>query len=133
VQPWVHRHRWDLGLAVWAASWFAVAGFVFVQVRSIGDLSDSLVTAGRALHGTADGLGQIESTVEGLPFVGQIVGIDRIQESLRIAGNEARASARDARSSVETLAWLLAVITGLVPTLPLVALRLAFFGRLPAT
>jgi hypothetical protein len=133
VQRWVHDHRWDLGLAVWAAAWFAVAAFVFVQVRAIGELSDSLVVAAQALHGTADGLGQIESTVEALPFVGQVGGIDRIQRSLRQAGNEARASARDARSSVQTLAWLLAVITGLVPTLPLLALRLAFHGRLPAT
>ena len=132
MHRWLRRHRFDLGLAVWAATWFVVAGFVFVEVRAIGELSDSLVDASRALRGTADGLGQIEREVEALPFVGQIAGVDRIQRSLRVAANDARASAREARASVTRLAWLLAVITGLVPTLPLLALRLAFHGRLPA-
>ena len=130
---WINRHRWDLALAVWAAAWLTVAAFVFVQVRAIGELSDSLVDASRALRGSADGIGQLEREVESLPLVGEIEGVDTIQRTLRVAANDARASAREARSAVTTLAWLLAAITGLVPTLPLLALRLALHGRLPAT
>lgn len=122
--------RYDIALGVWAAVWVAVATIVFFQVQAIGEVSESLVTAGRGLDRTADGLAQIESTVEGLPFVGQIRDLDEVQERLREAAVEARATARDARESVTGLAWLLAAITGLVPTLPLLALRLALRGKL---
>lgn len=122
--------RYDIALAVWAAVWIALGAVVFDQVRSIGDLANSLVTAGRALDGTADGLNQIGGAIDDIPFVDDVAELEEIERRVRAGAQEARATARDARAGAERLAWILAAITALVPTVPLLALRLALGAKL---
>src|SRR5688572_27890415 len=82
----------DLVVAVWAIVWIALGFVVVREVRQLGDLSDTVVTAGTALdqtgdglRGTSDGLREVQRAlqiVESLPFVGR-----EIEENIKGAAD----------------------------------------------
>lgn len=111
---------YDLGLALWAAGWVVMGALVYDNVRGLAELSVPVIKASRALEETAEGLDRVAS----IPLVGDAANLDAIKVRVREAAAGARASARDSRENVRTLAWLLGVSIALVPTLPLLAIYL---------
>ncbi len=109
---------YDVGLAIWALVWIGMGFFVHENVRGLAELSVPVVKASRALDETAEGLDRISS----IPLIGDAANLDAIRARVREAGVEARASARESRENVRTLAWLLGISIALVPTLPLLAI-----------
>ncbi len=109
---------YDLLLLVWAGIWLAMGALVYDNVRGLGELSVPVIKASRALDETAKGLDSISS----IPLIGDAANLDAIRARVAEAGREARASARESRENVRTLAWLLGISIALVPTLPLLVL-----------
>ncbi|MEP7334596.1 MAG: hypothetical protein ABI717_02340 [Actinomycetota bacterium] len=109
---------YDVGLAIWALVWIGMGFFVYENVRGLAELSVPVIKASRALDETAEGLDRISS----IPLIGDAANLDAIKARVREVGMEARASARESRENVRTLAWLLGISIALVPTLPLLAI-----------
>lgn len=114
-----HDHRLpDLALAAWVLVWAALAIAVFQEVRGLRDVSTTLIETGQAVDRT----GRALQTLGDVPFVGREVrGYAR---EVRQAGRSAQRSGRSSKGHIETLSILLAVVVGLVPTVPVLALYL---------
>jgi hypothetical protein len=112
------RHALDALLVAWVAAWIVLGVVVGREVQGLETLSDTTVTAGRALETAGQALGGIAD----VPIVGENVRelADRTQE----AGRSAVASGRESRDSIHDLSILLAVAIGLVPSVPYVLLYL---------
>jgi hypothetical protein len=124
-------NRWlaDFAVVVWAALWAGLAVAVYYEVHGLRDVSDTLVQTGRAVDSTGKAL----QAVAGVPFVGGKVS--GYADEVRRAGRSAVKSGRSSRKHIDKLSILLAVVTGVVPTVPViaayVALRRAFAHRVP--
>ena len=115
---------YDAAIVTWAVLWAVIGLLVWDSVRGLGELSDTVVTSARALDQTEDALAQIEDTVEGLPFVGEIADLEKLRKSVRQTAREARASGRSSREDIRRLALLLGISVAVAPTLPAIALYL---------
>jgi hypothetical protein len=112
------RHVLDALLVAWVAAWIALGVVVGREVQGLETLSETTVTAGRALETAGQALGGIAD----VPIVGENVRelADRTEE----AGRSAVVSGRESRDSIHDLSILLAVAIGLVPSVPYVLLYL---------
>jgi hypothetical protein len=116
----------DVAVVIWTALWIGLAVAVYYEVHGLRDVSDTLVQTGRAVDST----GQALEAVAGVPFVG-----DKVRgyaQEVRRAGRSAVKSGRSSRDHIDSLSVLLAVVTGLVPTAPVIAAYISlrrFFRR----
>jgi hypothetical protein len=108
----------DLLVLAWVAAWIVVAIAVAHEVGRLRDLSTTVVKAGIAVRSTGDALESLTS----LPFVGG--RIRPVATEVRAAGQSAVLSGRETRNSVNNLSTLLGLVSGLAPTLPLLAVYL---------
>jgi hypothetical protein len=108
----------DALVTAWVAAWIVVAFAVAHEVGRLRDLSDTVVKAGVAVRTTGGALDSLRS----LPFVGGRVGVVAVE--VRAAGQSAVVSGRETRNSVSNLSTLLGLVSGLAPTLPLLAVYL---------
>ncbi len=108
----------DVGVVVWAAVWLALAVMTAVEVRSLRQLSTTLVRSSDVLADTADVLASIED----VPVLGSRV--KDVQASVRTAAESTRESGLDSRDSIKDLSILLGVLIFLVPFLPVLFLYL---------
>ncbi|HEX9411687.1 MAG TPA: hypothetical protein VF986_08350 [Actinomycetota bacterium] len=110
----------DAGLVVWMVAWVVLGIAIGREVRHLTRLSDTVVTAGRAVQET----GQALQTLEGVPFVGgRIAALDR---RIQAAGRSAVVSGEESRASIGNLAVLLTVTIAVIPTVPILALYAPF-------
>lgn len=116
------RHHVTIGRAfwllavIWCGVWVWLGTQVAAEVRGLTQLSDTVVSAGRAAEASADALEQ----VGGLPLVGE-----RVEEPVRRvreAGRDAVASGRASRDSAENLSLLLGVAIAVIPCTPVLLL-----------
>lgn len=105
----------DAAIAGWLIAWIVMGVQVGREVRSLGDLSDTAVLAGRAIEQTADVLDQIGR----IPIVGTPVG--DLADSIRQTGRSARQNGAASRDDVNDLSVLLGLSIALIPTIPLAA------------
>jgi hypothetical protein len=107
-----------LGLFVvaWTIVWIFMGIWTRHEVRTLHQLSDTVIQSGSAVKQTGDALQGLRS----LPFVGGDVA--RVGRNVSAAGISARRSGRSSRSAVSRLALLLGVAIALVPTVPMLAL-----------
>lgn len=108
----------DVGVVLWAAVWLALAVMTATEVRSLRQLSTTLVRSSDVLADTADVLGSIED----VPVLGSRV--KDVQASVRTAAESTRASGLESRDSIKDLSILLGVLIFLVPFLPVLFLYL---------
>jgi hypothetical protein len=110
----------DALLVAWIILWIWMGIAVGREVSNLGTLSDTVVTAGRAVQDT----GRALQGLEGLPFVGN--RITEIERRISDAGASAVASGEQSRDAVGDLAVLLAFSVGVIPSVPILALYLPF-------
>jgi hypothetical protein len=108
----------NIGLAIWAAFWIAVATYTAYEVAALRNLSHTVVKAGAATESTGHALAAIGH----LPFVGGQIA--HLSAQAIAAGASARASGASTASTVDHLAVLLGIAIALIPTVPLLALYL---------
>jgi hypothetical protein len=130
----------DLVVATWVVVWVVLGLVVIREVRQLEDLSDTVVTAGKALDQTGDGLrGTSEGlreahralqVIESLPFVGREIeenlegaadSLDEIAQEVEQTASSAQVSGRSSKDSVQDLSIVLGLAVALVPTLTLLA------------
>jgi hypothetical protein len=111
-------HLIDGFVIIWIAACIALGVVVFREVHELTALSDTLVTAGRAIEDTTEALVPLED----LPFVGGEIRelIDRADETAR----NAQASGRLTREQIERSSLLLGLSVAIIPTVPLLAFYL---------
>jgi hypothetical protein len=110
------RYLPDIALVLWAAVWAALAVAVFHEVRGLRDVSNTLVQTGHAVDRT----GRALEALGDVPIFGE--RIRGYATEVRQAGRSAERSGRSSKDHIESLAVLLAVVIGLVPTVPVFAL-----------
>jgi hypothetical protein len=103
-------------VVVWTVVWILMGIWTQREVRTLRQLSTTVITSGRAVKQTGDALQGLSS----IPFVGGDVG--RVGRQVSAAGIDARRSGRSSRTAVDNLATLLGVSIALVPTVPMIAL-----------
>lgn len=108
----------DVSVFVWAAVWLALAVVTGLEVRSLRQLSTTLVRSSDVLADTADVLAAIED----IPVVGSRV--EDVQVSVRSAADSTRESGFQSRDNIKDLSILLGVLIFLVPLLPVLFLYL---------
>lgn len=108
----------DVGVALWAAIWLGLAFITASEVRSLSQLSTSLVRSSDVLADTADVLASIED----VPVLGDRV--KDVQASVRTAAESTRESGLQSRDNIKDLSLLLGVLIFLVPFLPVLFLYL---------
>jgi hypothetical protein len=110
--------RLNVGLAIWAAFWIAIAAYTAYEVAALRSLSQTVVKAGAATESTGHAL----AAVGHLPFVGG--RISQLAAQAVAAGASARASGASTATTIDQLAVLLGIAIALIPTVPLLALYL---------
>jgi len=110
----------DAALALWVVAWIVIALLVGHEVGNLRTLSDTVVSAGRALEQT----GRALHSLDGLPFVGD--RLRPVEARVNRAAAQAVRSGRSSRSSISNLSVLLALSIALIPTVPLIALYAPF-------
>lgn len=108
----------DVAVVAWAGIWLALAVVTAIEVRSLRQLSTTLVRSSEVLADTADVLAAIED----IPVVGSRV--KDVQSSVRTAAESTRESGFQSRDNIKDLSILLGVLIFLVPLLPVVFLYL---------
>jgi hypothetical protein len=103
-------------VVVWTVVWILMGIWTQREVRTLRQLSTTVITSGRAVQQTGDALQGLSS----IPLVGGDVG--RVGRQVSAAGIDARRSGRSSRTAVDNLATLLGVSIALVPTVPMIAL-----------
>lgn len=103
-------------VVVWTVVWVLMGIWTQREVRTLRQLSTTVITSGAAVKQTGDALQGLSS----IPFVGSDVG--RVGRQVSAAGVDARRSGRSSRTAVDNLATLLGVSIALVPTVPMIAL-----------
>ena len=105
------------GLAVlWTLLWVVIGYLVYHEVSALTSLSNTVVTAGRALDETAATL----AAVSDIPLIGGRIG-DLAQQAHRTAVS-AVANGRESRGDIRNLAVLLGIAVAAAPTTPLLVL-----------
>lgn len=114
----------DAGVVLFVLASIGIAVWVYGEIREVRSLASTLATTGRGLERAGD-------AVQGLP---DVVGgeIQQLGTDAKTAGQEAQASARDTRDSLNTISILAGVAIALLPTaavlLVYVPMRLALRG-----
>jgi len=103
-------------VVLWTVLWIFMGIWTRREVQTLRQLSNTVIQSGAAVKETGDALQGLQS----IPFVGGDVG--RVGRRVSIAGVDARRSGRSSRSAVDSLATLLGVAIGVVPTVPMIAL-----------
>jgi hypothetical protein len=106
----------DAALVVWTVAWLVVGLVVARQVRSLTELSSTVVAGGQVLRATGDELSALSS----VPFVGDQIG--SVGRQVDDAADRAITSGRDSAARVKSLSALLGFAIALIPTVPLVVL-----------
>ena len=106
----------DAVVLAWVAAWIVIGILVADEVRNLRQLSDTVVTAGKAIETTGRALGPLGR----LPLVGDQVS--RVRGQIEAAGRSAAASGTASRGSIDRLSVLLAVSIILIPSVPMVAI-----------
>jgi hypothetical protein len=122
-----------LGLFVvlWTVVWVVLGVWTKHEVRTLRQLSTTVIQSGVAVRQTGNALQGLRS----VPFVGGDVA--RIGRQVSVAGGNAQRSGRSSRSAVDGLSTLLGVAIAVVPTVPMLVLfavtwRLSRPRELPA-
>lgn len=102
----------DVAVALWAAIWLALAILTALEVRSLRQLSTTLVRSSDVLADTADVLASIED----VPVIGSRV--EQVEDSVRTAAESTRTSGLESRNNIKDLSILLGVLIFLIPLLP---------------
>lgn len=108
----------DLGLLLWIAGWIYVAVAVGLDVRSLGQLTSTLRSAGSAVTSA----GHAASALGNVPFVGHSIG--KLGQQVVRAGNNTQSTARYTGRSVRHLSLLLPIVIALVPIVPVLLVYL---------
>lgn len=108
----------DVGVVAWAAIWLALGIVTAMEVRSLRQLSTTLVRSSDVLADTADVLAAIED----IPVVGSQV--EDVKASVRTAADSTRESGLASRENIKDLSLLLGVLIFLIPLLPVLFLYL---------
>ena len=103
-------------VVIWTVVWILMGIWTQREVRTLRQLSTTVIKSGGAVKQTGDALQSLSS----IPLVGGDVG--RIGRQVSAAGIDARRSGRSSRTAVDNLARLLGVSIALVPTVPMIAL-----------
>ena len=103
-------------VAAWTVVWILMGIWTRHEVRTLRQLSNTVIQSGGAVKQTGDALQGLRS----IPFVGGEVS--RVGRQVSAAGVDARRSGRSSLSAVDDLATLLGVAIALVPTVPMIAL-----------
>ena len=101
---------------LWTAVWILMGIWTRHEVRTLRQLSNTVIQSGGAVKETGDALQGLRS----IPFVGSDVA--RVGRRVSAAGVNARRSGRSSRSAVDSLATLFGVAIAVVPTVPMIAL-----------
>jgi hypothetical protein len=114
----------------WVILWLAVGAWTAVEVRSLGQLSNTVVRSGDAVRETGDALQRLRE----LPIVGGKLG--RVGTRVSTAGLNAEQSGRSSRVAVNRLAIIFGLAIALMPSIPLLVLvcaarRLSWRQTLP--
>jgi hypothetical protein len=105
-------------VVVWTVVWILMGIWTQREVRTLRQLSTTVIKSGGAVKQTGDALQGLSS----IPLVGGDVG--RVGRQVSAAGIDARRSGRSSKTAVDNLATLLGVSIALVPTIPMIALLL---------
>lgn len=105
-------------VVVWTAGWIVMGFWTAREVRTLRQLSNTVIQSGAAVQQTGGALQSLGS----IPILGGEVG--RIGRRVTAAGVNARRSGRASRAAVGNLATLLGVSIALVPTIPMLVLFL---------
>ena len=105
----------DLAVAAWIVTWIVVGLMVGREVANLGQLSDTVVTAGNAIEQTGRALRPLER----IPLVGP--SLAQVRGQIEAAGRSAVASGEASRDSTTRLRTLLGLSIILIPTIPLAA------------
>jgi hypothetical protein len=108
----------NVGLAIWASFWVAIAAYTAYEVAALRTLSHTVVKAGAATESTGHAL----AAVGHLPFVGGQIA--HLAAQAVAAGASARASGASTATTIDQLAVLFGIAIALIPTVPLLALYL---------
>lgn len=108
----------DAGVIAWALVWAALAVVTAMEVRSLRQVSTTLVRSSEVLADTADVLASIED----VPVIGSRV--TDVQTSVRSAAESTRQSGFATRDNIKDLSLLLGVLIFLIPLLPVLFLYL---------
>jgi hypothetical protein len=105
-------HRLDLVLALWAVLWIVFGVLIAHEIGTLRSLSDTVRKSGVAVRSTGNALAEVSS----LPLVPGSVG--RVASEAREAGRSAIISGRETHRTIDRLAVLLGIATGVLPTVP---------------
>lgn len=105
----------------WTVVWIVVGIWTRHEVRTLRELSGTVVTSGRAVKQTGDALQGLQA----VPFVGGDVA--RIGRQVSDAGVSAVRSGRQSRNAVQSLSNLLGVAVAVIPSVPMLALFVVTF------
>lgn len=105
----------------WTVVWIVVGIWTRHEVRTLRELSGTVVTSGRAVKQTGDALQGLQA----VPFVGGDVA--RIGRQVSVAGVSAVRSGRQSRNAVQSLSNLLGVAVAVIPSVPMLALFVVTF------
>jgi hypothetical protein len=126
----------DVGVAIWVATWLAIAAVMASSVRDLGDFGDTVVAASDGLEETSTGLGRVSSglretaralsALSALPFVGELgprieraaTEVDRIALRVEAAAREARRTGRATREDAQDFSVLLGLTIAALGVLP---------------
>jgi hypothetical protein len=109
-------HVLDALAVLWTLLWVVIGYLVYHEVSALTSLSNTVVTAGRALDETAATL----SAVSDIPLIGGRIG-DLAAQAHRTAVS-AVANGRESRGDIRNLAVLLGIAVAAAPTTPLLVL-----------
>ena len=105
-------------VVVWTVVWILMGIWMHTEVRTLRQLSNTVVKSGGAVKQTGDALQGLRS----IPFVGG--DVSRIGRQVSAAGVDARRSGAASRGAVDNLATLLGISIALVPSIPMIVLFL---------
>ncbi len=105
-------------MASWVAAWISVGIYAGIQIHNLDNLTATLGQAGHSLQQT----GQSLHTLAGVPFIGSQIGAEAAR--ITASGTSIEASAAATRTSIDRLAYLIAIGIALIPSLPALAVYL---------
>lgn len=108
----------DVVVALWVLGWIGLGIAIGVNVNNLTALSHTVSRDGQAVAQ----IGGTLRALHALPLIGGAVG--SVAGTVQQAGLNAAASGASSASSVHTLAVLLAVAVGLLPSIPVLAFYL---------
>jgi hypothetical protein len=108
----------DAALVAWVILWAVLGLAIAHEVRGLRQLSGSVTRVGVAIEQT----GRTLQTLGKLPLVGDQAGT--AARDIDAAGRSTVQSGRQSRRSIHNLSWMLGLVLGVIPTVPLLVLYL---------